>query len=282
MLLASARELHLPMSATVDIRPFNRRLYDLQKLGLSGSSILRVESRKLIQSVMRQTHPKTASQGAGAVRRDLRKIFMPVEPGAIKFGNRQVKASIKGGGHLDYVPLWTTSGGVLVACTRENYKPFATAETMSEIHRKARGKNGRVSGFGGAVSAIQRGKLNFINRVVVKRAEFNRYQREVVRHVGKLRSGFARAYQAVGGSVPGWVARHAQGDSGPTGFVRIQNAGGFKNSITIGNTAAGAEPRLGGIVRRALAGRVKAIGTNIRRMVKHGAGKLGDYGYATR
>lgn len=282
MLLDSASDFTPKMRVTVDMKPLNQRFYDLQKLGLSGHRILRVETRRILQSVMKQTYPKTSSQGAGAVRRDLRKVFMPVEPRVLQFGNRQVKSSIKGGASLDYVPLWTTSGGVLVACKRENFKPFATAETMAEIHKRARGKSGRVSGFGGAVSAIQRGKLNFINRIVVKRAEFNRYQREVVRHVGKLRSGFARALQAVGGRVPAWVARHAQGEGGPTGFVKVSNAGGFKNSITIGNTAAGARPRIGGILQRVVAGRVKAIGKNIRRMMKHGPGKSNDYGYATQ
>ena len=55
----------------------------------------------------------------------------------------------------------------------------------------------------------------------------------------------------------------------------------YKNSIVVGNTAAGAEPRLGGIVQRAMAGRLKAISRNVRRMIKHGTGMSGDYGYAT-
>ena len=269
------------MSTTLDMTMFNRKMYDLQKLGLSGERVLRVEMRRALKSIMAQTHPKTASEGAGAVRRDLRKVFMPVEPKVIQFSNRTVKTSLKKKSVMDYVPLWTTSGGVVFACKKENFKPFATAETMANIHKAARNKNGRVSGQGHRVAVETRGKLNFVNRVVVKMAEFNRYQREVIKHVGKLRSGFARAYVAVGGTVPAWVKRHSQGDTGPTGFVKIVTHNNFKNSITVGNTAAGAEPRLGGIVQRAMAGRLKAIGRNMRRMIKHGTGMSGDYGYAT-
>ena len=261
------------MSTSVDMTAFNQRMNILQGFGLSGQRVLRVETRRLIQSIMSQTHPKKAAQGVSAVKRDLLKVFFPVAD-RIASG-----ATPMTGANSGFVKLWVEKDGKkVVAVKTPNFKPNASVDSLVAIHKATRGADGRVGGL--TVRREVRGKLNFINRVVVRQGVFDAYEKAVTVHVGKLRSGFARALIALGGTVPKWVARHADGTSGATGFVREDLGPGPKPSITIGNTAAGAEPRLGGIVKRALAGRTKAIATNIRRMIKHGAGKSGDYGYA--
>lgn len=265
------------MSATVDMTGFNAKIGELQGFGLSTGRILKVESRKLLQSVMSQTHPKQKAQGENAVRRDLLKVFAPVSD---KVAN---DATPMHGTAEGFTKLWVADNGKkVIAVKTPNFKPSASLESLAAIHKATRGNDGRVHGTGFGVRREVRGKLNFINRVVIRESTFEAYQKKVLTHVGKLKSGFARALAAVGGSAgQAWIKRHAQGAQGPTGFVQM-NLQGEKPSITIGNTAAGAEPRLGGIVQRALAGRVKAITTNIRRMVKYGPGKAGDYGYATK
>ena len=264
------------MSTSVDMTAFNQRMNILQGFGLSGQRVLRVETRRLIQSIMSQTHPKKAAQGVSAVKRDLLKVFFPVAD-RIASG-----ATPMTGANSGFVKLWVDKDGKkVVAVKTPNFKPNASVESLVAIHKATRGANGRVGGTGFIVRREVRGKLNFINRVVVRQSVFDAYEKAVTAHVGKLRSGFARALIALGGNVPNWVKRHANGTSGPTGFVNIALSDKYKNSIVVGNTAAGAEPRLGGIVQRAMEGRIKAISRNVRRMIKHGTGMSGDYGYAT-
>lgn len=56
------------MSTTVDMTAFNQRMNILQGFGLSGGRVLRVEMRRLMQSIMSQTHPKKPAQGVSAVK----------------------------------------------------------------------------------------------------------------------------------------------------------------------------------------------------------------------
>ena len=268
------------MSNTVDMTEFNRKVGELQGFGLNTGRILKVESRRLLESVMRQTHPKGKAQGEAAIRRDLGKVFYAVD------SKTAANATPMTGSSAGFTKLWVTPGSdrnKVVCVHTPSFKPNASIQTMEAIHKsKRRNDDGRVHGTGNEVVRIVKGRLNMLNRVVVSEAAWEAYRKHVSAHVGKLKSGFLRALVAVGGSAgQAWVKRHAQGTSGPTGFVTM-NLQGEKPFIVIGNTAAGAEPRLGGIVQRALAGRVKAITTNIRRMVKFGPGKSGDYGYATK
>ena len=266
------------MSATVDMTGFNAKIGELQGFGLSTGRVLKVESRKLLESIMKQTHPKDKAQGEAAIIIDLGKVFYAVD------SKIATSATPMTGSSAGFTKLWVTPGSDRnkVVCVRTpNFKPDASIQTMEAIHKAARStKDGRVHGTGSVAVRLVKGRLNMINRVVVSGSAWESYRKHVSNHVGKLKSGFVRALVAVGGSAgKAWVIRHAQGTSGPTGFVTM-NLEGEKPSVTIGNTAAGADTRLGGTVKRALAGRVKAISTNIRRMIKHGAGKSGDYGYA--
>lgn len=264
------------MSVTVDMTAFSQKLNELQGFGLSGGRILRVESRKMLQSVMRQSHPQNKAQGDGAVRRDLLKVFFPIEDATMD------GATPMTGQHSGFIKLWVTDAGKkVISVKRENFKPSATMEQMEQWHRATRGDNGRVRGTGFGIRTEVRGKLNFINRIVVRESIFEAYQSKELSHVGKLRSGFGHGLAAMGGSVPGWVKKHLKMGE-VTGFVRQALQPGPKPSVTFGNTAAGAAPRLGDIVKRALASRVKAMTTNIRRMIKYGPGKAGDYGYALK
>ena len=255
---------------------FNAKIGELQGFGLSTGRILKVESRRLLESVMRQTFPKDKRVGEKAIIRDLSEVFYGID------NKTATNAEPMTGVSAGYTKLWVTRGSdrnKVVAVKTQNFRPNISMQTMESIHNAAR-KSGIVSkGRGKAAVRVIKGSLNAIDRVVIVESRFEEYRRLVFTHVGKLKSGFAHALLAVGGSAgPAWVKRHLSSET--TGFVRMALEPGPKPFIVIANTAAGADPRLGGIVKRALAGRVKAISTNIRRMIKHGAGKSGDYGYA--
>ena len=265
------------MSVTVDITRFNAKIGELQGFGLNTGRILKVEARKMLKSVLSQTHPKDKKVGEFAVLRDISTIFYGVDDATAS------NAKPMQGNNSGLVKLWTTPDSgrpKVIAVHSNNFRPNASMETMAAIHKTFRTRGIVSKGRGRAAVRLIKAKLNLIDRVVVRESIFESYRREMYSHVGKLRSGFAHAYVKMGGSVPPFVRRHLK--SQVTGFVRDALGPGPKPSITIGNTAAGAEPRLGDIVKRAMEGRIKAISTNIRRMIKHGAGKSGDYGYANQ
>lgn len=259
------------MSASVEIDDVRLRdaLNRLASLGLDTGRVLRVESRRILESIIKQSPPPEQSLGRGAVKSDLRKLFVPVEGGIL----RKARKTSQGGFQI----LWATDNGQLFAVRKEHFKPEISAGEMAALHRQQRGANGRVAGMGPRVNK-QGDKLNVFNRYAVPRAAFNRYQREKLAHVGKLRSGFGHAAQQVGAMLPAWVRQNLTPD---TGYVHDNLRSGESPSIVAGNTAPGSATRLAGIVKRAVNVRVKAIASNVARMIKHGSGKSGDYGYAS-
>lgn len=258
------------MSATVEIDDIRLRdaLNQLAALGLETGRVLRVESRRILESIIRQSPPPDQSVGRGAVERDLRRVFMPVESAIL----RKVKA--KGSGEFQI--LWATNAGHVFGVRDEFFKPQANVSDLAALHAKHRRADGRVAGLGPRVKK-HGGQLNVFNRYVVPKTVFNRYRRQQLSHVGKLRSGFGHAAQKVGSHLPSWVRRNLTQD---TGYVVDRLQTGDSPSIVAGNTAPGAEARLSGIVERAINARVKAITKNVARMIKHGPGASGDYGYA--
>ena len=258
------------MSANVQIDDVRMRdaLNRLASLGLDTGRVLRVESRRILESIIKQSPPPEQALGASAVKSDLRKVFLPVEGSII----RKARKTESGGFQI----LWATDSGQLFATRQEMFKPDAGPSELAAIHAAHRKNNGRVSGLGPRVKK-QGATMNVFNRYVVPRAAFNRYQREKLAHVGKLRSGFGHAAQKVGALLPSWVRRNLTPD---TGYVHDNLGQGESPSLIAGNTAPGSSSRLAGIVNRAVNARVKAIAKNVARMIKHGRGASGDYGYA--
>lgn len=260
------------MSATVQVDDlyFRDKLNQLSSMGLETGRVLRVESRKLLQDIIKNMPPNDRRQGEAAVRVDLLKLFFPVESHAIAFARRSQKKAV-----ADYVPLWTTGGGHLFACAHANFKPDLDAGGMAQIHAVSKNDKGRVRG-GGRMFTKATPKRTMINRIVVKRAAFNAYAREVATHVGRLKGGFTVALLSVGGTQPSWVTRNAKPSEG---FV-VNNLGrGASPSITIGNTSQGANRLTRQTVEKAMGWRVKSIAENIKRMLKFGPGAASDYGY---
>lgn len=269
------------MSATITINDDSLRheLNRLNQMGLSMGRVLKVETRRLLKDILRLTHPDNKAQGETALKSDLRKLFMPLDPGAMALSKRLIKQGKKSGkvSAVDYVPLWT-KGNKVYGTMRENFKPDMGEQEMGSVHESKRIK-GVISGMGHAKISVITGKLTLFNRIIVKRSNFKRYERSKLTHVGKMRAGFAQGLKALGESVPSWVSRNIGPAVGYT--IANINDGNAKPGIIISNQSPGAAEKMGKTVQWAVNARSMAIAKNIARMVKHGQGKSGDYGYAT-
>ena len=62
---------------------FNAKIGELQGFGLNTGRILKVEARKMLQSVLSQTHPKDKKVGEFAVLRDISTIFYGVDDATV-------------------------------------------------------------------------------------------------------------------------------------------------------------------------------------------------------
>lgn len=110
------------------------------------------------------------------------------------------------------------------------------------LHRSARNRLGRV----------KRARPTYILNEPARA----RYEREVVSHVGKTKSGWLRAADALKVNVPQWIRRH----SGKVAGIFIDEAFKSKASITIGNLVDYAESFLQiRIIENALSRRTEAM-----------------------
>ena len=252
------------MSATVQIDDvqLRARLNQLAGFGLDMGRVLKVESRRLMEVLIRKTPPPIEAKGRDHVNADLRKVFFPLADQAV------AKAQASG----DHVRLWANPSGEVFAAKPENFTP--NADLRAE-HQKRR-VNGRVKS-GRAAFAKEGPKFNVIQRRIVPKSRFEAYRREVLTHVGTMRSGWAYAAQAVGARLPQWVRRNMKPENG---FVIDHINSKMAPSLTVGNTTPGVEKFMGQTLRAAIRSRVGSIGQNIKRMLKYGPGASGDYGYA--
>lgn len=254
-----------------DVR-YRAMINDLvSRIGDSGR-VLRVEGRKLLEFIQGATPPRNYQQGKTRVQADLRKVFFPLDTEDARSTKRSLK---KSDGTM--VELYFTKAGQCFSAKREDVKLKASNAEMAQIHQSLRGPRGRVSGRGNRIEKDPRNaKNNIINRTIVSRMNFRRYQSEILKHVGKMRGGWGPGMMALGGKVPGWVSKNSASENG-----RVINGLSSKNAyIIVSNTTPGVATEMGEALRRAIASRARAIAKNLLRMAKHGPGKSGDYGYA--
>ncbi len=268
------------MSTTVqidDVR-FRDALNRLASLGLQTGRVLKVEAKALLREIIKRTPPDDRAQGENAIKQDI-------------FGGRKVNV---GGGNLvktigiffiigenanaaqgkDGAAYFPRRGGGY-AVEHNYWKPNATVQEMADVHNAARSRaTGRVSIAGSMTKKV--GRWRFVDRMTVKRSAANRYFRHIKQHVGKLKGGWAVAANALGINLPSWITRHANANQG---FVLDDLGNGPSPSITIGNTSKGARSKTESAVKRALYNRAVKIKINVKRMLKHGSGASGDYGY---
>lgn len=237
-----------------------------------GGRVLRVEGRKLLEYLQGATPPRNYQQGKIRVQADLRKVFFALDTQDARTTKRSLK---KSDGSM--VELYFTKNGQCFSAKRDDVKMQSSAAEMAQIHQGLRNNRGRVSGRGSRITKDPRNaKNNVVNRTIVGRLAFRRYEREVIGHVGKMRGGWGPGMMALGAKVPGWVLKNSTAENG-----RVVNGLANKNAfIEVSNTTPGVATEMGEALRRGVAARVRAIGKNLLRMAKHGKGASGDYGYA--
>lgn len=272
------------MSATVEIDDIRLResLNQLAALGLETGRVLRVEGRRLLKEIIKRTPPDDRAQGENAIKQDIfggRKVNLGKGNRITTIGifyiiGENPRATRKKGGDI---MLFASKDGTEIFGTEANYyKPNASVAEMDAIHQAARSKaTGRVSIAGSMTHSV--GRWRFIDRMTVKRSAANRYFRHVKQNVGKMKGGWGVAAQSVGVSLPSWISRHANSSNG---YVLDRLQKGDSPSIIIGNTTKGVRSKTLSAVKRALNNRAISIAKNVERMIKHGPGASGDYGYA--
>jgi len=256
----------------IDAATYREKINELVARIGDGGRVLRVEGRKLLEYIQSATPPRNYQQGKIRVQADLRKVFFPLDTQDARSTKRSLK---KSDGTM--VELYFTKNGQCFSAKRDDVKLQASAAEMAQIHQSARNARGRVSGRGNRITKDPRNaKNNVVNRTVVKGLAFRRYEREVLKHVGKMRGGWGPGMMALGAKVPSWVLKNSTAENG-----RVVNGLANKNAfIEVSNTTPGVATEMGDALRRGIAARVRAIGKNLLRMAKHGKGATGDYGYA--
>ena len=271
------------MSATVKVDDVKMRdaLNSLVDLGLDTGRVLKVEARRLLKEVIKRTPPDDRAQGENAIKEDI-------------FGGRRVNLGrgnvIKTIGIFwiigdaskpqfrnDGVAQFFTNQGEVIGTEQRFYRPNASVEEMQRVHEAARSSaTGRVSIAGSMTHSV--GRWRFVDRMSVKKSTANRYFRFIKQHVGKMKGGWAVAAKSLGVNVSAWIDRHAGSQNG---YVNQSLGKTDSPFITIGNTSRGVEKKMASAVKRALHNRAESIKLNVARMIKHGRGASGDYGYAS-
>lgn len=269
------------LALTIDDARFAEALNNLSDFIGDSGKVVQIEGRALLKEVFRQTPPPNQLQGREKVKSDLRKVFMPLDSTDFSAAKRAHKAKLRAAKRIrknveddNLRELWVTRGGVVFYTDAANFKPDASIEELKKIHQSKRNQYGRVSGVGQRV--VKRSpKEAYINRVAIKRSLFNKYQRQVLQKVGTMRSGFAPALQKLSVSVPGWVSRAFKTSHG----AAVANFSGPNAFIEFKNTTPGVVREVGRAFKTAMENRAHKMAVNLRRMIKYGPGKSGDYGY---
>lgn len=246
-----------------------------------AGKVLKQEAAMLVKELHQQTPPPNQSLGREKVKSDLRKVFLPLDVTDFRTARKEFKMKQKQAARKrkpvendGTVTLWVTSGGKRFFTSAENLKLNATESDLHKIHQAKRNSIGRVSNVGRRFVKRNSREI-YANRVAVKKAVFNRYQRQVLSKVGTMRSGWAEAMQKLGVNVPGWVARRINPRHG-SASVKID---GLKSEIEIRNSTPGIVAEMGKRAQWAINIRAGRILRNIERMIKYGPAKDGSSGY---
>lgn len=271
------------MSASVEIDDVSMRdaLNRLASLGLDTGRVLRVEGRRLINDIVSLTPPtggqsrvsqfvtidvNSRKQGELAVAKDLANIFEVLSDSTYAYVRRTNKAQFPRA-----ISVWQNGSNKRVI----DIDHLGTSiDEMRAFHRRMRSR------ATGRTPILRRhredglGRWKAYERMVVSKSMLEAYKREVKRDVGKMKGGWAAAASALGVSLPRWISRHASGDC-------VANLGrGDSPFIAAVNRTSGVASKTVSVVQWAMRRRANAIRINVARMIKHGAGKSGDYGYA--
>lgn len=235
--------------ADIDTSKLNSRILELHDAlasqGGDVEAIFRDEARLFLAQVIRLTPPKTKQQGEDAIKRDLMKIFTPVNEDflddlIIEHGHNNIDA-------------WIESS---IDGTRKHIQFDYASNTggeMADFHQRNRDNRGRTRN-------LKRMASGWYSPFAVSFENFAAYRDKVLKRVGLRKSGWAKSLIGLAGKVTGWINRHVSEGKAPG---ELHLTVGEKPSMTMINRAPGIGNDLR-IVRNALRIRNEAIGKRLR------------------
>jgi hypothetical protein len=238
-------------TVTVDMALFDRAVLGyVQDLGLSFPKAVRAAARQLDEELLFLTPPKSQAQGRAAVKRDIGRAMLLLDPNKI---HSQVLATAVRDQEFDVVRAFLANcrnkGGPFSTLRLEHFSP--------SLHQSARDRRGRVRKISGIA--------------VLERSEYNNYVREIQGHVGATKSGFGVAAKQLGGSVPAWILNHSKG----LGDLAIDDTP-HNPSVTTTNRGPGIANLPPGLVQRAVDRRTGAMTRDVEQVLSGRASRYFD------
>lgn len=190
---------------TLDYTKLNSRIEELSDAlrgqGQPGdiATLFEDESRLFLKQVIRLTPPKSKAQGEAAIARDLMKIFTPVN---------EEMLNIIGSEHgLSAIDVWlTTAGGEGKELDWRKIDP--SGEGMKDFHNRNRDSRGRTYNL-----KRQKGD-KWYAPYVVSFEDFAAYKAKMIARVGRRKAAWGKSFNALGGKLTNWIARHLAGAKG--------------------------------------------------------------------
>lgn len=272
------------MTADVNMAELQDKMKELTfLLGVPAATVLRVETKRLVQTLVNFTPPGNGrlgegetprQQGESAIKKDIfggRKVGKGALSRGLFFVMGESIHAVKQ--DRDEVRLFVGKTGDVWLTDKHFFKPNASIADMDAIHSPARSRStGRVS-TAGQYPNRETGRWKQVNQMTVGRQAADRYFKHLASHVGRMRAGWLPSAEAVKLNLPNWIKRHR---GVAHGFVQDQLSAP-NPSITIANTFPGVGRAVGHVVNRSLQIRMAALEKNLARLIKFGAGRSGDY-----
>lgn len=231
------------LTASVDTSLFDRAVLRYKEgLGIDLPKAVRNSARLLALDLLRLTPPKSQGQGRSAVKRDIGRAMLLLDPE--KIHNAVLKTAVQDQ-EFDVVQAFLKNvrgaGGAFSGSRLERFSP--------ELHQRARNRQGRVT---------RSQKV-----LVIERSAYRSYVRQVQGHVGSTKYAWGAAAQRLGASVPGWILRHA-----PVHGDFVEDDDKENPSVTLLNRGAGIDNLRASQVQFALNRRARAMTRDVDQILK--------------
>ncbi len=210
--------------------------------------VIKQQSRRVGEKLVKFTPPKTSGIGKKNVARDIGKVFADL--GNTKWEDKPLDKMWKAGDFEGVKKALSAHPSKETLPIFQYEKIFK--KPIRAIHKAAIGKSGRVP-------------KHFKTRYAVAgKGELKKYVKKVQLQVGVAKSGWLAALVKLGGKAPNFVARHGtkyggfvDGNKGDNPFFTLINK---VSTFPQGGTPAR-------ILRRAFIAQIKAMENNIKRLM---------------
>jgi len=188
-----------------------------------AKNLVRDESRRLVQQIMRFTPPKDRRQGEQAIERELGSLFSEAAPMTIdeigsKHGLRQIDAFL------------TKKDGTKLPIHWDNLDPMG--QNMQRYHHHYQNRRGRVP-----INVSGNTLGDWRARVVIPIGSKQAYIDKIKKRVGRWKASWAKLATELGLSVPSWISGHLPSPHA-IGDISGLNDSAFP-VITLGSRAPG-------------------------------------------